>query len=147
MHYVNSAYDEGKRILIEGANATMLDIDFGTYPYVTSSNPSIGGVIAGLGLAPNKIEVIVGVVRCGDAFTELLARKTALVYAKTCQRTPVGVVPQQLTGMGQHFGFDQPLDAAQQSFVPAKAAQCDSSIWPSAAICATAGEGIHNARR
>jgi len=62
---VNSAYEEGKRILIEGANATMLDIDFGTYPYVTSSNPSIGGVIAGLGLAPNKIEVIVGVVRCG----------------------------------------------------------------------------------
>ena len=61
---MNSAYDEGKRILIEGANATMLDIDFGTYPYVTSSNPSIGGVIAGLGLAPNKIECIVGVVRC-----------------------------------------------------------------------------------
>ncbi len=60
---MNNAYDEGKRILIEGANATMLDIDFGTYPYVTSSNPSIGGVIAGLGLAPNKIECIIGVVR------------------------------------------------------------------------------------
>ena len=48
----------------------MLDIDFGTYPYVTSSNPSIGGVIAGLGLAPNKIECIIGVVRsaCPAAF-------------------------------------------------------------------------------
>ena len=42
--YVNDAHDAGARILIEGANATMLDIDFGTYPYVTSSNPSIGSV-------------------------------------------------------------------------------------------------------
>jgi adenylosuccinate synthase len=42
IEYVNRAYDDGKLILVEGANATMLDIDFGTYPYVTSSNPSIG---------------------------------------------------------------------------------------------------------
>lgn len=47
---------------MEGANATMLDIDFGTYPFVTSSNPSIGGVISGLGLAPNKYNAIIGVV-------------------------------------------------------------------------------------
>ena len=60
--YVNDAYDEGKRILIEGANATMLDIDFGTYPFVTSSNPSVGGVAAGLGLSPNKYEALIGVV-------------------------------------------------------------------------------------
>jgi adenylosuccinate synthase len=39
---INDAHDEGKRILVEGANATMLDLDFGTYPFVTSSNPSIG---------------------------------------------------------------------------------------------------------
>lgn len=55
-------YDEGKKILIEGANATMLDLDFGTYPFVTSSNPSIGGVISGLGLAPNKLGAVIGVV-------------------------------------------------------------------------------------
>ena len=60
---VNDAFDAGKRILIEGANATMLDLDFGTYPYVTSSNPSIGGVIAGLGLAPQKLQSVIGVVR------------------------------------------------------------------------------------
>jgi adenylosuccinate synthase len=60
---VNEAHDGGKRILIEGANATMLDLDFGTYPYVTSSNPSIGGVISGLGLAPQKLQTIIGVVR------------------------------------------------------------------------------------
>jgi adenylosuccinate synthase len=60
---VNNAHDDGKRILVEGANATMLDLDFGTYPFVTSSNPSIGGVIAGLGLAPNKLGAIIGVAK------------------------------------------------------------------------------------
>ena len=43
---------EGQRVLVEGANAAMLDIDFGTYPYVTSSNCSIGGVCTGLGIPP-----------------------------------------------------------------------------------------------
>ncbi len=63
VEYVNDAYEAGRRILIEGANATMLDLDFGTYPYVTSSNPSIGGVACGLGLAPSKFGAIIGVVR------------------------------------------------------------------------------------
>lgn len=63
VNYINDAYDSGKRILIEGANATMLDLDFGTYPYVTSSNPSIGGVLAGLGISPNKLQCVIGVVR------------------------------------------------------------------------------------
>jgi len=58
----------GKRILIEGANATMLDIDFGTYPFVTSSNPSIGGIVTGLGLAPNKFDAIIGVVSHSKRF-------------------------------------------------------------------------------
>jgi hypothetical protein len=62
VEYLNSAYESGKRILIEGANATMLDIDFGTYPYVTSSNPSVGGIATGLGLAPNKYDALIGVV-------------------------------------------------------------------------------------
>jgi len=61
--YINKAYDNGKRILVEGANATMLDLDWGTYPFVTSSNPSIGGVISGLGLAPNKFNAIIGVAK------------------------------------------------------------------------------------
>lgn len=60
---INDAWDDGKRILVEGANATMLDLDFGTYPFVTSSNPSIGGVASGLGLAPTKFQAVIGVVR------------------------------------------------------------------------------------
>lgn len=63
VHYLNHAYDEGKKILIEGANATLLDIDFGTYPFVTSSNASIGGACTGLGIAPSKIDCAVGIVK------------------------------------------------------------------------------------
>ena len=54
---------EGKKTLVEGANASMLDIDFGTYPYVTSSNCSIGGVSTGLGIPPGKIGNVYGVVK------------------------------------------------------------------------------------
>ena len=60
---VNASHKAGKRILVEGANATMLDLDFGTYPFVTSSNPSLGGVCSGLGLAPNKFETVIGVAK------------------------------------------------------------------------------------
>ncbi|KXZ48552.1 hypothetical protein GPECTOR_27g723 [Gonium pectorale] len=63
VEYLHEAYDSGKRILIEGANATMLDVDFGTYPYVTSSNPSIGGIATGLGLPPTNYSAVVGVVK------------------------------------------------------------------------------------
>lgn len=48
---------------MEGANATMLDIDFGTYPYVTSSNPSVGSVLTGLGVSPRKLRGIYGTVK------------------------------------------------------------------------------------
>jgi adenylosuccinate synthase len=59
----NAQYKAGKKILVEGANATMLDIDFGTYPYVTSSNPSVGSVLTGLGVSPNKLRGIYGTVK------------------------------------------------------------------------------------
>ncbi|KAF5093769.1 hypothetical protein D0Z00_003867 [Geotrichum galactomycetum] len=61
--FMSKAFAEKKNILIEGANALMLDLDFGTYPYVTSSNTSIGGVCTGLGIPPTKINEIYGVVK------------------------------------------------------------------------------------
>ncbi len=61
--YINQAHSDGKKILVEGANATMLDLDFGTYPFVTSSSPSIGGACTGLGLSPDKLECSVGIVK------------------------------------------------------------------------------------
>lgn len=61
-HYLHEAYKKGKSILIEGANGTMLDIDHGTYPFVTSSNASIGGAIAGSGL-PAQINPVIGILK------------------------------------------------------------------------------------
>jgi len=61
--YLNKQIRAGKKILIEGANATMLDIDFGTYPFVTSSNPSIGGAFTGLGIPPNALKRNIAIVK------------------------------------------------------------------------------------
>ena len=60
---IHRALEKGESILVEGANATMLDIDFGTYPYVTSSNPSVGSVCTGLGIPPRMIDKVCGIVK------------------------------------------------------------------------------------
>ena len=61
--YLNDAISKGKTILAEGAQGTFLDIDFGTYPYVTSSNTTIGGVMTGLGVPPQTINKVIGVFK------------------------------------------------------------------------------------
>lgn len=61
--YLHAAKAAGKSILCEGAQGTMLDIDFGTYPFVTSSNPTSGGACIGSGLSPRDIDCVVGVVK------------------------------------------------------------------------------------
>ena len=60
---LNDEIDAGTKILFEGAQATMLDIDYGTYPFVTASHPVSGGVTVGAGVAPKKIDKVVGVVK------------------------------------------------------------------------------------
>ncbi len=60
---LDQALAGGKKVLVEGANATLLDIDHGTYPFVTSSNPSIGGVFTGTGLAPRDLGDAIGIVK------------------------------------------------------------------------------------
>lgn len=60
---VNQEVLFGKKILLEGANATMLDIDHGTYPFVTSSNASIGGIVTGTGIPPRSINSIIGIMK------------------------------------------------------------------------------------
>ncbi|WP_054951131.1 adenylosuccinate synthase [Numidum massiliense] len=60
---LNDAIDQGQRVLFEGAQGVMLDIDQGTYPYVTSSNPVAGGVCIGSGVGPTKIHHVVGVAK------------------------------------------------------------------------------------
>lgn len=60
---LEQALDRGEVILLEGAQGTLLDIDFGTYPYVTSSSPAAGGACTGVGLSPVKIDRIIGVFK------------------------------------------------------------------------------------
>src|SRR6056297_3048504 len=62
-HKINRLLDEGKKVLAEGAQGTLLDIDFGSYPFVTSSNTICAGACAGLGVAPNKIGDVYGVFK------------------------------------------------------------------------------------
>ena len=78
-HIVYDAAEAGKRVIIEGAQGMMLDLDHGTYPFVTSSHPTIGGACIGLGLLPSQIDVVLGVfkaystrVGAGPLPTELL---------------------------------------------------------------------------
>lgn len=59
---MNESISQKKKILVEGGQATMLDIDFGTYPFVTSSSPSAGGICTGLGIAPRVVGDLIGVV-------------------------------------------------------------------------------------
>lgn len=79
---LNDAIDGGQKVLFEGAQGVMLDIDQGTYPYVTSSNPSAGGVCIGSGVGPSKIQQVIGVAkayttRVGDGpFPTELANET-----------------------------------------------------------------------
>ncbi len=62
-YHLNQAHKEGKTILFEGAQGSLLDVDLGTYPFATSSNTTIGGVLTGLGVGPRMIDEVVGVVK------------------------------------------------------------------------------------
>ena len=63
VHLVHEALDAGQWVLFEGAQATYLDLDHGTYPFVTSSNPVAGGVCTGGGVGPRAIDRVVGVAK------------------------------------------------------------------------------------
>ncbi|TSA27295.1 MAG: adenylosuccinate synthase [Ignavibacteriales bacterium] len=96
---LNNAIEEGKSILLEGAQGALLDVDFGTYPFVTSSNPTSGGASTGSGIPPTKISSVMGIVKAyttrvglGPFPTELLGeegerlRKIGAEYGATTGR-------------------------------------------------------------
>jgi adenylosuccinate synthase len=62
-YFINDKISQGKKVLAEGAQGSMLDIDFGTFPFVTSSNTTSAGICSGLGIAPQKIKEIMGVTK------------------------------------------------------------------------------------
>lgn len=94
MQFVKGVQDKGHKLLIEGANALMLDIDYGTYPYVTSSNTGLGGIFTGLAINPTKIDRIVGVVK---AYTTRVGEG----IFKTEDTGPVGC---KLQDVGREWG-------------------------------------------
>lgn len=76
---IHKALEQDKKVLVEGAQATLLDIDFGSYPFVTSSNPTIGGILTGTGLSASDIGNVYGIIKAyssrvgeGPYVTELL---------------------------------------------------------------------------
>ena len=78
-YFLNNALAEGKRVLAEGAQGSLLDVDFGTYPFVTSSHPTVGGCCTGLGIPPTAVDRVIGIVKAyctrvgnGPFVTELL---------------------------------------------------------------------------
>ncbi len=96
---LGAALDEGKTVLLEGAQATLLDVDHGTYPFVTSSSPTAGGACVGSGIGPTRITKVVGILKAyttrvgaGPFPTELLGeqgewlRKTGGEYGVTTGR-------------------------------------------------------------
>ncbi len=60
---LNRALDEGKNVLLEGSQGTLLDVDHGTYPFVTSSNPTAGGACTGSGIGPTRISRVIGIIK------------------------------------------------------------------------------------
>ncbi len=79
---LNQALDEGKTVLLEGAQATLLDVDHGTYPFVTSSSPTAGGACMGAGIGPTRITKVIGILKAyttrvgaGPFPTELLTEQ------------------------------------------------------------------------
>jgi adenylosuccinate synthase len=98
-YFINDKIQQGKKVLAEGAQGSMLDVDFGTFPFVTSSNTISAGVCSGLGIAPQKIKEILGVTKAyctrvgsGPFPTELndetgeLLRKTGNEFGSTTGR-------------------------------------------------------------
>ena len=96
---LNKALDDGKVVLLEGAQGTLLDIDHGTYPFVTSSSPTAGGACAGSGIGPTQITRVIGIIKAyttrvgsGPFPTELLGeegeylRRTGGEYGVTTGR-------------------------------------------------------------
>lgn len=92
--YLNQAIADGKSVLMEGAQGTLLDVDHGTYPYVTSSNPTSGGACTGAGVPPNKITEVLGIVKAYTTRVGLGPFPTELT----------GEIGEKLRQLGAEFG-------------------------------------------
>jgi adenylosuccinate synthase len=108
--YLNNAISEGKSILLEGAQGALLDVDHGTYPFVTSSNPTSGGACIGTGIPPNKIDTIVGIIKAYTTRVGLGPFPTELLDSEGEMLRTAGAEFGATTGRARRCGwFDAPL--------------------------------------
>lgn len=121
VQYVNEAYSQGKRIITEGANACMLDLDYGTYPYVTSSSTTAGGVSTGFGLSPDKLDCRLGVAKAyttrvgaGPFPTELTDDRGGGARPHGAPETDIGL---HLQTVGHEYGVTYVSRSARVSLV------------------------------
>lgn len=108
--FLNNAIAEGKSILLEGAQGALLDVDHGTYPFVTSSSPTSGGACTGTGIPPNKITNVIGIVKAYTTRVGLGPFPTELTNDDGEKLRKVGAEYGATTGRPRRCGwFDAPL--------------------------------------
>ncbi|MCL4547415.1 MAG: adenylosuccinate synthase [Bacteroidetes bacterium] len=103
--FLNSALEDGKSILLEGAQGALLDVDHGTYPYVTSSNPTSGGASTGSGIPPTKITAVYGIVKAYTTRVGLGPFPTELTNTDGEQLRSVGAEFGATTGRPRRCGW------------------------------------------
>lgn len=103
--FLNSALEDGKSILLEGAQGALLDVDHGTYPYVTSSNPTSGGASTGSGIPPTKITAVYGIVKAYTTRVGLGPFPTELTDTDGEQLRSVGAEFGATTGRPRRCGW------------------------------------------
>lgn len=103
--YLNNAIEEGKSILLEGAQGALLDVDHGTYPYVTSSSPTSGGACTGSGIPPTKIDSVIGIVKAYTTRVGLGPFPTELLDADGEKLRKIGAEFGATTGRPRRCGW------------------------------------------
>jgi adenylosuccinate synthase len=103
--FLSDSIDGGKSVLLEGAQGTLLDVDYGTYPYVTSSNPTSGGAITGSGIPPTKITSVFGIVKAYTTRVGLGPFPTELLDSDGEQLRKIGAEFGATTGRPRRCGW------------------------------------------
>ncbi len=103
--FLNNSISEGKSVLLEGAQGTLLDVDHGTYPYVTSSSPTSGGACTGTGIPPTKIDSVVGIVKAYTTRVGLGPFPTELTDAEGEKLREIGAEYGATTGRPRRCGW------------------------------------------
>lgn len=103
--YLNNAITKGKSILLEGAQGALLDVDHGTYPFVTSSSPTSGGACTGTGIPPNKIDNVIGIVKAYTTRVGYGPFPTELLDADGEKLRKIGVEFGATTGRPRRCGW------------------------------------------